>query len=205
VERWLFLDIVIRESSPIFELLSGEDQSLLVRGDALLILDFSLHVIDGVRCFHIQRDCFTRQGLYEDLHSSSKAEHQVECGFFLDVVIRQSSSILQLLSGKDQSLLVWGNALLILDFRLHVIDSVRGLDIQGDCLARQRLHEDLHSSSKAEHQVERGLLLDVVIRQSSPILELFSGEDQSLLVRGNALFVLDFRLNVIDSVRSLHI
>jgi hypothetical protein len=32
---------------------------------------------------------------------------------------------------------------------------------------------------------------------------LFSGEDQSLLIRRDALFVLDFRLDVVDGVRRL--
>jgi hypothetical protein len=33
----------------------------------------------------------------------------VECGLLLDVVVRQGAAILQLLAGKDQALLVWGN------------------------------------------------------------------------------------------------
>ena len=52
----------------------------------------------------------------------------------------------------------------------RVIDRVAGLDIQGDGLARQRLHEDLHATTQAQHQVKGGLLLDVVIRESSSIL-----------------------------------
>ena len=38
VKGRLLLDVVIRESSAIFKLLSSEDQTLLVRGDALLVL-----------------------------------------------------------------------------------------------------------------------------------------------------------------------
>jgi len=45
--------------------------------------------------------------------------------------------------------------------------------------------------------VEGGLLLDVVVGQSAAILELLSGEDQALLVRGNALLVLDLGLDVV--------
>ncbi len=47
------------------------------------------------------------------------------------------------------------------------------------------------TTSKSEDQMEGGLLLDVVIRESSSIFELLSGEDQSLLIGGNALLVLD--------------
>ena len=40
------------------------------------------------------------------------------------------------------------------------------------------------------HQVKGRLLLDVVIRESPPVLQLLSGEDEPLLVRGDALLVL---------------
>jgi hypothetical protein len=33
------LDVVVRKGSAILELLAGEDKSLLVRGDSLLVLD----------------------------------------------------------------------------------------------------------------------------------------------------------------------
>merc|ERR1712108_108567 len=48
--RWsgLLLDVVVREGPSVFELLASEDQPLLVRGDALLVLDLGLHVLDGV-------------------------------------------------------------------------------------------------------------------------------------------------------------
>lgn len=35
----LLLDVVVREGSSIFELLAGKDESLLIRGDSLLVLD----------------------------------------------------------------------------------------------------------------------------------------------------------------------
>ena len=53
----------------------------------------------------------------------------------LDVVIRERAPVLQLLSGKDQSLLIRGNALLILDLALDIIDSIRGLDLESDGLS----------------------------------------------------------------------
>ena len=69
---------------------------------------------------------------------------QVQGLLFLDVVIRKSAAIFQLLAGKDEPLLVRGNAFLILDLGLHVLDGVTGLHLQGDGLAGQGLHEDLH-------------------------------------------------------------
>ena len=38
-----------------------------------------------------------------------------------------------------------------------------GKYLQGDGLSRQGLHEDLHPTAEAEHQVQSGLLLDVVV------------------------------------------
>jgi hypothetical protein len=58
----------------------------------------------------------------------------------------------------------------------------------------------LGSTTEAEDQVEGGLLLDVVVRKSAAILELLSGEDQTLLVRGNALLVLDLGLDIVDGL-----
>ena len=59
----------------------------------------------------------------------------------LDVVVGESSAILELLTSEDQSLLVRGDALLVLDLGLDIVDGVRGLDLEGDGLARQGLHE----------------------------------------------------------------
>ena len=53
----------------------------------------------------------------------------------LDVVVRQGAAILKLLASEDETLLVWGNALLVLDLALHIVDGVRGLNLEGDGLA----------------------------------------------------------------------
>ena len=42
-----------------------------------------------------------------------------------------------------------------------------------------------HTTTKAEDQMESGLLLDVVVRKGAAIFELLSSEDQALLVRGD--------------------
>ena len=47
---------------------------------------------------------------------------------------------------------------------------------------RQRLHGDLHAATQVQHQVQRALLLDVAVRQSSHVFTLSSSEDRSLLV-----------------------
>jgi hypothetical protein len=50
-------------------------------------------------------------------------------------VVAQGAAILELLSGKDETLLVRWDTLLVLDLRLDVVDGVRGLDLEGDGLA----------------------------------------------------------------------
>jgi hypothetical protein len=110
----------------------------------------------------------------------------VEGGLLLDVVVRESAAVLELLASEDQALLVRGDALLVLDLGLDVVDGVGRLDLESDGLAGESLDEDLHTTAEAEHKVEGGLLLDVVVRESAAVLELLASEDQALLVRGDA-------------------
>jgi hypothetical protein len=85
--------------------------------------------------------------------------------FLLNAVIRKSTAVLKLPSGEDQALLVRGNAFLVLDLGLDVVDCVRRLHLKGDRLAGRGLDENLHTTTKAKDEVERRLLLDVVIRE----------------------------------------
>ena len=77
-------------------------------------LDLGLHVLDGVTGLHLQGDGLACQGLHEDLHASSQPENQVKGGFLLDIIVGQGPAVLKLLASKDQPLLVWGDALLVL-------------------------------------------------------------------------------------------
>merc|ERR1711911_315637 len=123
----------------------------------------------------------------QNLVSSSQSEHKMKGALLLDVVVRKSSSILKLLSSKDQPLLIRGNSLLVLDLGLDILNGVRWLNLQGDGLSSEGLDKDLHSSSQSEHKMKSALLLDVVVRKGSSILKLLSSKDQPLLVWGNSL------------------
>jgi hypothetical protein len=61
VEGRLLLDVVVGQSSTILELFTGEDESLLVRWDTLLVLDLGLDVVDGVRRLDLKGDGFARE------------------------------------------------------------------------------------------------------------------------------------------------
>jgi len=70
MERWLFLDVVVCKSSLIFQLLSSKNQTLLIRGDSFLVLNFLLDVVNRIRWFNFQRDGLSSKSLYKDLHLS---------------------------------------------------------------------------------------------------------------------------------------
>ena len=191
VKSGLLLDVVVGKGPAVLELLSGENQPLLIGWDSLLVLDLGLHVLNGVRWLNVEGDGLSGEGLDEDLHSTSESEDEMESGLLLDVVIGEGSAILELLSSEDESLLIWGNTFLVLDLSLDILDGVCGLNIKSDGLTSQSLDEDLHTTSKSEDQVEGGLLLDVVIRESSSIFELLSSENESLLIGWDSFLVLD--------------
>ena len=205
MEGGLLLDVIVSECAAILKLLSGKNQSLLVWGDTLLVLDLGLNVINGVGAFNLKGDGLPRKGLDKNLHSTSEPEHQVEGGLLLDVVVGEGAAILKLLSGENQPLLVWGNALLVLNLGLDIVDGVGAFDLKGDGLPSEGLDEDLHSTTEPEHQVEGGLLLDVVVGEGAAVLELFPGKDQPLLVWGDALLVLNLSFDIINGVRAFHL
>ncbi|GIL68782.1 hypothetical protein Vafri_22020, partial [Volvox africanus] len=180
----------------------------------LLVLNLSLHVLNGVRRLHLQRDRLARQSLHKNLHATTQTQHQVQRALLLDVVVGKRATVLQLLAGEDKTLLVRGNAwrrkghtntevkhdipfkqpvqciweglrltLLVLNLSLHVLNGVRRLHLQRDRLARQSLHKNLHATTQTQHQVERALLLDVVVGKRATVLQLLAGEDKTLLVR----------------------
>merc|ERR1712213_105410 len=203
MESTFLLDIVVGEGSSILELFASKDQSLLVWGNSFLVLDLGLDILNGIRRLNLKGDGLASEGLDKDLHTSSQSKHQMKGAFLLDIVVREGSSILQLLSSKDQSLLVWGNSFLVLDHGLDILNGVRRLNLEGDGLSSQCLDEDLHTSSQSENKMESAFLLDVVIGEGSSVLELLSSKDQPLLVWGNAFLILNLGLHVLNGIRGL--
>ncbi|KFV69466.1 hypothetical protein N307_07332, partial [Dryobates pubescens] len=185
--------------------LASKDQPLLIWGNAFLVLDLGLHILNGVTGLHLQGDGLACEGLHKDLHAPSQTQHKVESGLLLDVVVREGATIFQLLASKDQPLLIWGNAFLVLDLGLHIFNGVTGLHLQSDGLASQGLHKDLHATPETQDKVESGLLLDVVVREGATIFQLLASKDQPLLIWGNAFLVLDLGLHILNGVTGLHL
>merc|ERR1712232_1503409 len=134
------------------------------------------------------------------LTAFSEAQHQMQCALLLNVVIRQRATIFKLLACKNQPLLIWWNAFLVLNLSLDIVNGVTCLHIQSDGLASQSLHKDLHASTKTQDQMQCALFLDVVVRQRATILQLLARKDQALLIRGNAFLVLNLSLDIVDGI-----
>lgn len=56
------LNIVIREGSAIFQLLAGENEPLLIRGDTFLVVYLGFDVVDGIRTLELQGNGLAGEG-----------------------------------------------------------------------------------------------------------------------------------------------
>ena len=63
----------------------------------------------------------------------------------------------------------------------------------------------LTNTTETKHQVNSGRLLGVVVRKGAAILELFTSEDQTLLVRRNTFLVADLAFDSLDGVIRLNL
>ena len=71
MERRLLLDVVVGERAAILELLAGEDQALLVRRDALHVLDLGLDFLDRFGRLDLEGEGLASEGLDEHLETSA--------------------------------------------------------------------------------------------------------------------------------------
>jgi len=78
------------------------------------------------------------------VHSSSQTKDQVQSRLLLDVVVGKSTSILQLFSGENKTLLIRRDSFLILNFSFDVFDSVGGFYIKSDGFPSEGFDKDLH-------------------------------------------------------------
>ena len=56
MESGLLLDVIVGESATVLQLLSSEDETLLVRRNAFLILDLCFYIVDGIAGFDLKSD-----------------------------------------------------------------------------------------------------------------------------------------------------
>jgi hypothetical protein len=74
----LLLDVVVAQCTTIFQLLAGEDQALLIWGNAFFILNLSFDIFDSIRWLNLEGNGFTRQCFDEDLHGGGSVRTREE-------------------------------------------------------------------------------------------------------------------------------
>ena len=203
VESRFLLNVVVAESSAVFQLFTSKDKTLLIWRNAFLVLDFRLDVFDGIARLYFERDCLASERLDKDLHASSQPQYQMKSRFLLNIVVTQSAAVFELFASKDEPLLIGRDSLFVLDFRFDILNGVAGLDLERYCLPGECFDEDLHAATQAENQMKCRFFLDVVVAQSAAIFELFASEDETLLVGRDSFLVLDFGLHVFNGVARL--
>jgi len=82
-------------------------------------------------------DSARRKTRNDQRQSKRKKERKERRLTLLDVVVGKGSSIFELLSGEDESLLVRRNTLLVLNLGFDVVDSIGRLDLESDGLSSQ--------------------------------------------------------------------
>ena len=98
-----------------------------------MVLDLGLDIFNGVKSFHFTSDGLAcTEDLDEDPHITMQAKHQVKGDHFGDVVVTQGTAIFKLLATKDQALLVWGDARLVLDHGLDIFNGAGSFHVNND-------------------------------------------------------------------------
>ena len=76
--RPTLLDIVVSKGTAILQLLAGKDEALLVRRDALFVLNLALHIVNAVTGLNLKCDSFASQRLDKNLHAAAQPQHQMK-------------------------------------------------------------------------------------------------------------------------------
>ena len=139
------LDAVVLKGVALLELLACEDETLLARWDALLVMDHLFETLNLGSRIDIKRDVLTSHFLDEDLRTTDDAENKMQRRVFLNRVVLKGVALLELLACEDETLLSWWDALLVLDLGLDVFNSVIRINIERDVLSSQCFHKDLHN------------------------------------------------------------
>ena len=102
---------------------------LLLGADVTVVSTLSLATVDGLDgesgvtltadhlfALELAGECGER-GLNLDGSetATTEAEDEMESGLFLDVIVLEGPAVFELLSGEDQTLLIWGNSFFVLD------------------------------------------------------------------------------------------
>merc|ERR1712212_532197 len=140
----------------------------------------------------LSRSFFFFSGLVEDVgQMTSAAVLAVEMGSHKDA---SSALLVGTLTAKASDFSVLVDLVVLEDRKLDQLLLVLNLLGSGKGL----LLTLLATTSQAEDKMEGGLLLDVIVGQSTSILELLAHKEQTLLIGRNTLLVLDLSFDILD-------
>lgn len=121
----LLVFVAIRESL-ILSSSSTNDTSVsvstCVHNFKISIFTFQTLLLD------LQTSCCGRR--WSARRSSPYVQYHVQSALLLDVLVAQCAAIIELFIGKNQTLLIWCDAFLVLDLGLDISDGVRWFDFQ---------------------------------------------------------------------------
>ena len=126
--------------------------------------------------------------------------------FFLNIVIRESSVIIELFTSKNKSLLITRDSLPVFELFLQGFNRIVRINIKSNSLSSKCPHEYLHASSpQSEHQMDCVFLRNVVVWESSVVIELFTSKNKALLITRDSLPVFEFILQGLDWIVRINI
>lgn len=139
--RVLFLDV-----NPADHLIEGE-QIIAAHGVAVQFIGLDHGLANGGGAFLERGDHggIIKNTARDLTMSAAQPQDQMQRGFFLNVVITEGTTIFELFAGKNQTLLIRWNALLVLNFRFDIVNRVGRFDIERNCLAGQGFDKNLKS------------------------------------------------------------
>jgi hypothetical protein len=179
--------------------------------NTFFILDLGFHIVDSVGLgLNLERNGLAGEGLDENLHTTTIREDEERdegwipsgCysqreerdegwpGFLLDVVVKESAKT------KNEIMMKGG---FLLDVVVKESAKTKN-EMKGGFL----LDVVVKESAKTENEMKGGFLLNVKIRKSATVFELLASEDKTLLIRWDALLVLNLGLHIqVNRVRGL--
>jgi len=89
VQSRLLLNVVVCQRAAVLELLAREDQALLVRRRAFLVLDLAFDCVNCVVALHLESDGLPRQGFHKDLHHVHWCLYTTLCRAFTTLFVHR--------------------------------------------------------------------------------------------------------------------
>lgn len=138
------------------------DETLLINRNTLLLRDLLFHALDDLERLHLKSETLSCQCPQMDAHAIGRTQHQVKSRFLQKVVGSDRSTAFELEAGGEQALRNERKALLF-QLLFHALDGRGQLHLKADGPACRSLHINLDATAQVQRQIERSLLLNVVM------------------------------------------